>query len=39
VGRAIMELIYDLSYQSIDLSKLGFERILEDVKQYERNVV
>lgn len=39
VGRAIMELITKGAYQSIDLTRFGYERILEGRLLKERNIV
>uniref|UniRef100_A0A1B6E6W7 FAD-dependent oxidoreductase domain-containing protein 1 n=1 Tax=Clastoptera arizonana TaxID=38151 RepID=A0A1B6E6W7_9HEMI len=39
VGRAIMELIVDGSFRTIDLSKLGYQRILNREPAYELNIV
>lgn len=38
VGRAIMELILNGDYATIDLSRLGFDRILFDEHLYEQNI-
>lgn len=35
VGRAISELILDGEFKTIDLSRLGFDRILLDKPMYE----
>ena len=39
VGRAVMELILDGQYSSIDLGKFGFQRFIDKVKVLERNIV
>lgn len=39
VGRAVAELILDGGYQTIDLSALGFARILSDEPVLERNII
>uniref|UniRef100_H3CDP4 FAD-dependent oxidoreductase domain-containing protein 1 n=1 Tax=Tetraodon nigroviridis TaxID=99883 RepID=H3CDP4_TETNG len=39
VGRAVAELILDGSFQTLDLSALGFRRILTQEPMLERNVV
>ena len=39
IGRAVMELIFDGGYQTIDLSRLGFERFMLDTKAEERNII
>lgn len=39
VGRAIMELIIDGEYKTIDLSRFGFERFLLDEILHEDNIV
>lgn len=39
VGRAISELIIDGQFRSIDLSRLGFDRIIVDKPMYELNIV
>ncbi|XP_022205180.2 FAD-dependent oxidoreductase domain-containing protein 1 isoform X1 [Nilaparvata lugens] len=39
LGRAMMELIIDGRYSSIDLSRLGFERLLTNEPMLERNIV
>jgi len=39
VGRALAELVLDGKFSSIDLTRLGFERLLEDKKMLERNIV
>lgn len=39
VGRAIAELIVHGAYRSIDLSRFGWARVLENAPIYERNVV
>lgn len=36
VGRAIAELIVDGNFQTIDLTRLGFNRLLEDEPMLER---
>lgn len=39
VGRALSELILDGQYTSIDLTRLGFQRILNKTKMLERYCV
>lgn len=39
VGRAVAELILDGSYQTLDLSALSFQRILDQEPMLERNIV
>lgn len=39
VGRAVAELILDGDFQTLDLSALGFRRILTQEPMLERNVV
>ncbi|XP_071362553.1 FAD-dependent oxidoreductase domain-containing protein 1 [Trachinotus anak] len=39
VGRAVAELILDGNFQTLDLSGLGFRRILVDEPMLERNIV
>ena len=39
VGRAISELILDGKYSSIDLARLGYQRILAGEKMLERYCV
>lgn len=39
VGRAVAELILDGNFQTLDLSALGFRRILTQEPMLERNVV
>ena len=39
IGRAVMELILDNGYQTIDLTRFGFDRILNDIEMKERNIV
>jgi FAD-dependent oxidoreductase domain-containing protein 1 len=39
VGRSISELIIDGAYRSIDLSRLGFDRIIVDAPMREVNIV
>ena len=39
IGRAIAELIIDGDYQSIDLSRFDFSRILHDIREREVNIV
>lgn len=39
VGRAIMELMMDYDYQTLDLTRLQFDRILDDVKAEELGIV
>ncbi len=38
VGRAIMELLYDNNYQTIDLRRFGWQRVLRDQPLRELNV-
>lgn len=39
VGRAVAEMIIDGGYQTIDLSRLGFDRLLLEKPMYEVNIV
>jgi len=39
VGRAIMEIILDGAFQTIDLTKFGFERCVEGTPVLEKNIV
>jgi len=39
VGRAVAELILDGGYETIDLTRFGFERVIEKRKVLERNIV
>lgn len=39
IGRAITELIVDNEYQTIDLSRFSFDRILDEEPLFERNIV
>jgi len=39
IGRAIMELLLDDKFRTIDLSSFSFERILNDIELRERNIV
>ena len=39
IGRAISELLYDGGYQTIDLSRLSFDRLYKEEPLYEVNVV
>ncbi|KAI3373977.1 hypothetical protein L3Q82_022544 [Scortum barcoo] len=39
VGRAVAELILDGNFKTLDLSSLGFRRILEQEPMFERNIV
>lgn len=39
VGRAVMELILEGKFLSIDLSRFGFKRIINDEPVYEKNIV
>lgn len=39
LGRAMMELVIDGRYSTIDLSRLGFERLLTNERMLERNIV
>lgn len=39
VGRAIAELILDGDFQTIDLTRLGFDRLLLNKPMYEVNIV
>ncbi|ODN02184.1 FAD-dependent oxidoreductase domain-containing protein 1 [Orchesella cincta] len=39
VGRALMEIILDGSYKTIDLTRFGFERFVEGRKVLEKNIV
>ena len=39
IGRAIMELILDDSFQTIDLTRFGYDRIINDEVVKERNIV
>lgn len=38
-GRAVSELILDGGFQTIDLSQLGFERVLRNEPMREKNIV
>jgi len=39
VGRAMAELILDGQFNSIDLTKFGFQRFIDKIKVLERNIV
>ena len=39
IGRAIAELIYDDDFQTIDLTRFLFDRMLNDVKMMEAAIV
>lgn len=39
VGRAIMELIIHGQYRTIDLSRMGFDRLIVDQPMFEANIV
>ncbi|KAJ8300954.1 hypothetical protein KUTeg_022473 [Tegillarca granosa] len=39
IGRAVMELIVDSGYKTIDLSRFGFERFIIDQPLFERAIV
>ena len=39
VGRAMAELIIDGRFSSIDLTKFGFQRLIDGEKVLERNIV
>ena len=39
IGRAIMELIIDDEFQTIDMKNLSFDRILDDAPMFEQNIV
>lgn len=39
IGRAIMELMLDDDFQTIDLTRFGYDRILNDIEMKERNIV
>ncbi len=39
VGRAIMELVLDHDYQTLDLTRLQFDRVFEDIRAEEINCV
>lgn len=39
IGRSVMELILDNGYKTIDLTRFGFDRIMNDVQVKERNIV
>ncbi|XP_064649513.1 FAD-dependent oxidoreductase domain-containing protein 1-like isoform X2 [Lineus longissimus] len=39
IGRAVMELIYDGDYQSIDLSCFRFDRFIDNKPMFETNIV
>lgn len=39
VGRAVMEMLLDGEYKTIDLTRFGFERILDNQPVFEKNVV
>ncbi len=39
IGRAIAELMLDLEFQTLDLTRLGFGRLLNELKVEEENVV
>ena len=38
VGRALSELSLDGAFQSLDLSRLGFQRVLDDVPYREEGI-
>lgn len=39
VGRAVAELLLDGGFQTIDLTRLGFDRLLLQKPMYEVNIV
>lgn len=39
VGRAMMEMITESGFNSIDLSRLGFGRLIAEQPLYEQNIV
>ena len=39
IGRAIMELMLDNNYYSINLSRFAFNRVFNDIEMKERNIV
>lgn len=39
IGRAFMEMIVDGQFNTIDLSRLGFQRYIEDKPLWESNIV
>ena len=39
VGRAVMELLLEERYRTIDLSRFGFERIITNSPIFEQNIV
>lgn len=39
IGRAVMELITQSGYDTINLSRLGFGRLIAEQPLYERNIV
>ena len=39
VGRAVMELLLEGRYRTIDLSRFGFERIITNNPIFEQNIV
>lgn len=38
-GRAIMELVLDGKFRTIDLSRFGFERIVSNMPVFEQNIL
>lgn len=38
-GRAVMELLLEGKYQTIDLSRFGFERVIRNHPIFEQNIV
>jgi len=39
IGRAVMEMITESGYNTIDLSRLGFGRLIAEQPLYEENIV
>ncbi|XP_014672781.1 PREDICTED: FAD-dependent oxidoreductase domain-containing protein 1-like [Priapulus caudatus] len=39
VGRAVMEVLFDGGYKTIDLTRFGFERVIDNRPQFEKCVV
>ncbi len=39
IGRAMMELIIDDQYKTIDLNAFSFDRVLDDTPMFEDNIV
>lgn len=39
IGRAVMEILVDNEYTSIDLDRFAFDRVLDELPMFEANIV